>query len=100
MKKILFALDYDDTYTRDPDLWLTFIELLRARGHDVVVATMRHESEKDDMDPRLTSQLMVHFTAGMGKKAVLASRSVRPCIWIDDRPDWIVGDSAYYTSFP
>lgn len=87
---ILFALDYDDTYTRDPELWLTFISLLRARGHDVVVATMRCEVEAFDMDKRLLDICQVEFTCGEQKKPTLDKRGIYISIWIDDRPDWIV----------
>lgn len=87
---ILFALDYDDTYTRDPDLWLTFIELLRSRGHEVIVATMRCECESFDMDPRLLQICEVQFTCGQQKKPTLDKRGIYISIWIDDRPDWIV----------
>jgi hypothetical protein len=88
--RILFALDYDDTYTRDPDMWLMFIELLRSRGHDVIIATMRDPSEASDMDPRLLAIVEVQFTSGQQKKPVLDKRGIYPSIWIDDRPDWIV----------
>lgn len=85
------ALDYDDTYTKDPELWLEFIKMARARGHQVRVATMRCEFE-NDMDPRLTSEVPVDFCCGKAKKITLEKRGLRPDIWIDDRPDWIVGD--------
>lgn len=90
-KPIYFALDYDDTYTRDPELWLEFIKLLQARGHTVRVATMRCEFE-DDMDPRLTSIIPVDFCCGKGKKEALRRKGLYPDIWIDDRPDWICAD--------
>lgn len=89
---ILIALDYDDTYTKDPELWLEFIALAKRRGHTVVGATMRCESEKPVMDPRYTEGIHVEYTCGRAKLKALAARGVRPNIWIDDRPDWIVGD--------
>lgn len=87
---ILFALDYDDTYTRDPELWLGFIQLLRSRGHDVVVVTMRCEVEQFDMDQRLLSICETHFTCGQQKKPTMDKKGIYISIWIDDRPDWIV----------
>lgn len=86
------ALDYDDTYTKDPELWLEFIRMCQARGHYVRVATMRCEWEKEDMDPRLIAEVLVDFCCGKAKKVTLAKRGLHPDIWIDDRPDWIVGD--------
>src|ERR1700704_5852874 len=35
------ALDYDDTYTADPELWDDFIDAAIARGHEVAIVTKR-----------------------------------------------------------
>lgn len=35
------ALDYDGTYTADPQLWDEFIRNAKARGHEVTMVTMR-----------------------------------------------------------
>ena len=39
------ALDYDDTYTQDPELWLRFVKDALERNHDVRVVTMRFPFE-------------------------------------------------------
>lgn len=90
--KTLFALDYDDTYTRDPDLWLAIIDMILAKGHDMVVATMRCSWEREDMDPRLLEKLAVQFCCGKAKKPFLARMGLYPHIWIDDNPKWIDND--------
>jgi len=90
--KILFALDYDDTYTLDPDLWLRIIDMILAAGHELIIATMRCHWERDDMDPRLLEKVAVQFCCGKAKKPTLARQGLHPHIWIDDRPDWIIGD--------
>lgn len=89
ISKIRFSLDYDDTYTKDPDLWLEFIKLLRSKGHNVLVVTMRAESD-NDMDPRLLETARVIFTDGNQKLPFLQNRGIDIDIWIDDRPDYIV----------
>jgi hypothetical protein len=88
--KLLIALDYDDTYTQDPEFWLLFVKNAQLRGHEVVCATMRCPIGNEDMDPRLLAMVKVEFTCGQAKKIVLNSRSIYPHIWIDDRPDWII----------
>jgi hypothetical protein len=93
VQSVLIALDYDDTYTKDPDFWVAFIDMSKQRGHTVIGATMRCESESADMDPRYTQGIQVEYTCGRAKLATLAKRGIYPNIWIDDRPDWIVGDS-------
>ena len=42
---MLIALDYDNTYTLDPTFWDGFIVVSKARGHNVIVATMRSQLE-------------------------------------------------------
>ena len=42
---MIIALDYDDTYDRDPALWNHLIGLATSRGHSVVIVTMRYEHE-------------------------------------------------------
>jgi len=36
------ALDFDNTITRDPDLWSAFVGLALSRGHEVKIVTSRH----------------------------------------------------------
>jgi len=92
---MLVALDYDGTYTKDPELWLLFIKLAQARGHEVVVATMRTFEETHDMDERLTDLInRVVPTDRMAKKPFLASYGMRPDIWIDDQPEFLLLDAA------
>ena len=41
---MLIALDYDDTFTRDPEGWLNFAKLMKSRGHEIIGVTMRYLS--------------------------------------------------------
>jgi len=43
------ALDYDDTYTKDPSLWVKFIDNARDNGHTVVIVTARPD-DNDNFD--------------------------------------------------
>jgi len=42
---MLIALDYDGTYTEDPELWDRFIDDAKRNGHDVKILTMRYPHE-------------------------------------------------------
>lgn len=93
-QNLLFALDYDGTYTRDPDFWLEFIKLAESHGHRVCVATMRTQDEKEDMCDRLFEACpQIIPTHRNAKQQFLASYGVRPDIWIDDQPHFIVRDA-------
>ena len=73
MNKMNIALDYDNTYTLDSDLWDVFIKLLAMRGHTVYIVTMRYVTQP--IEPIL--DLVpgnVHYTSGKAKRKF----SVRP----------------------
>jgi hypothetical protein len=80
----LIALDYDGTYTADPQLWDSFIAMASGRGHQVVCATMRYDSEPIDVPCE------VIYTARQPKMAALAALGILPAIWIDDQPHFLV----------
>lgn len=86
-----FSLDYDGTYTADPELWLDFIKLAHERGHKVVCVTMRHlhETEDGSFDPRLKGLVTVFPTGREAKKPHMRKKGQQIDIWIDDVPEWI-----------
>jgi len=89
---MIIALDYDGTYTKDADLWNSFISDARAKGHEVLVVTMRH-SEGEGEEVRRHSQDKVdwiHFTGRKAKREYLSAMQIFPHIWIDDQPDFIL----------
>lgn len=87
---MLIALDYDGTYTKDPDLWQKFITDAHAKNHQVILATMRYEHEQEDMCQILTSRVKVIFTGRQAKREFLRNLGIVPHVWIDDMPDLIV----------
>jgi len=91
MKPVTFSLDYDGTFTSDPELWLEFIKLAHQRGHKVVCVTMRHPAEVHEalFDPRLKALVNVYPTSREAKKAHMRKQGVNIHIWIDDVPEWI-----------
>lgn len=77
------ALDYDKTYTADPELWNRFIRDAQSRGHVVFIATMRYPHETIENAP-----VGVVYTSRQAK-----SKMVNADIWIDDSPAWIFQDA-------
>lgn len=70
------------------------IKLAQARGHNVLVATMRTFAETHDLDERLTD--IVHQvvpTERTAKLPFLASYDIHPHVWIDDMPHFILVDA-------
>lgn len=92
---MLIALDYDDTYTRDPHFWDTMIQFAKMRGHHVICVTMRFEQEGADVIRDLEGKVdQIIFTARQAKyDFVFAKLGVVPSVWIDDNPFLICFDA-------
>lgn len=86
-----FSLDYDATYTVDPELWLEFVKKAQERGHTVHCVTMRYPQETHEalFDPRLKALVEVHATSREAKRKHMRMKGVTIDIWIDDTPEWI-----------
>jgi hypothetical protein len=82
------GLDFDGTYTRDPLLWDRFVGDALGQGHEVVIVTMRHETEPL---PNLT--ILVIYTGRKSKVAHMARIGKPVDIWIDDMPQWLMLDA-------
>ena len=87
------SLDYDDTFTKDPDGWLAFIKLMQSRGHCVMCVTMRHESEGQEVMQHLGHLVMVYFTNRKAKQSYMYSRGIHIDVFIDDCPAWCIQDA-------
>lgn len=93
---MLLALDYDDTYTRDPEFWNTFIELVKKRGHSVICATMRADvpHEADEVREALGKRVeAIVFTNRKAKHIAVHAAGYMPSVWIDDNPQWVHNDA-------
>jgi len=80
------ALDYDGTFTLDPDFWSSFIKLAVESGHEVVIVTKRYLEEEIRDAP-----CNVIYTSRQAKLFSGAIKAFNPDIWIDNNPLDIVG---------
>ena len=93
---MLLALDFDETYTRDPLFWDKVIELATQRGHSVICATMRHDIpyEADQVRAALQGKVeAIIFTGRKAKHPAVYAEGYMPSVWIDDQPNWIHNDA-------
>ena len=89
---MIIAIDYDNTYTEEPIMWLSIIGLMQAYGHYVICVTFRHEHECDDIDPRLRNKVNEFIATGRRAKFdYLKKNDIDIDIWIDDDPLTITG---------
>lgn len=98
---MLISLDYDDTYTRDPEMWNAFIALAHSVGHEVIVVTMRHPTELAIVNQQLEDKVKaIYPTSGRQKRKFMRDvHKLLPHVWIDDMPEFIA-DQAMIFDFP
>ena len=88
------SLDYDNTYTRDPAMWDSIIEVIKQHGHKVIVVTTRTPSEGVEVRRDLANKVdSIIFTSRKGKMDFVQALGVSIDIWIDDMPWFIVNDA-------
>ena len=85
MGQTTICMDYDDTYTKAPELMEMIISKSKALGYRIILCTMRCEDEEDMYIASLRDKFdAVYFTSRMAKKPYLEMFNEYPDIWIDD----------------
>ena len=91
---MLICIDYDETFTADPEFWRLVIGLAQHRDHEVVCATMRYRHEGDEILKVFENLgVPVIFTGRKAKADYVKGAGIYPDIWIDDNPIWLLHDS-------
>lgn len=85
---MIIALDYDKTYTADPELWNEFVKSAVNKGHKVICLTMRYPAEKIE-----NWYVPIYYTERKAKLIWAKQNNIRVDIWIDDRPAWLFDDA-------
>ena len=80
------SIDYDDTYTKDPELWDQFISMAQSKGHQVFCITKRYEEIAEDIKSTMKIQTLF---ATQSKLDEAHKNGVVIDIWIDDKPQSI-----------
>jgi len=87
-RSLTIGLDFDDTYTADPELWDRFVCVASQRGHRVVVVTCRRDTEENRKALQEADLPCLWFYANMGAKETVLrhEHGIEVDIWIDDDP--------------
>lgn len=88
---MIIAIDYDMTYTADPETFEKVIALFKAAGHTVICVTGRSDDGVMDVPVRNSiGKLVPVVFAGKEWKATAAKKQgYNVSIWIDDMPGMI-----------
>jgi hypothetical protein len=86
---MIIAIDYDNTYTADPELWDSFILSSQAKGHTVICITARPEIMGQPVKDSVGKLVNVLFAGGDWKREYAAKHGYKVNVWIDDMPEYI-----------
>ena len=89
--KLVFGIDYDGTFSADPDGFRAIVALLLARGHVCVLVTGRSDEAQWGAEVRrAVGDIMPIVFAGNAWKRDAAKRAGFDVnVWIDDHPEYI-----------
>ena len=80
---MIIALDYDGTYTTDPEFWNLFINNTKKSQHSIFIVSMRYPHETiNNVDCEII------YTSRKAKSSCFHAD-----VWIDDHPYWILKDA-------
>lgn len=93
---MLISLDFDGTFTRDPDGWRSFVEMMKERGHSFVCVTGRAactpaatEAAKALSFDEAGPIMPIVFAGYEWKRTVAEKMGFKIDVWIDDCPTMI-----------
>ena len=94
LKKLTFAIDYDGTWSADPEAFIAFSSILRQRGHRVIIVTARVAGRGiGEVWKYCEAHVDRILSSGADYKRDYAeSQGEKVDIWIDDMPGMIGPD--------
>jgi hypothetical protein len=88
---MIIAIDYDNTFTLDPDLFRDMAQRFQRRGHRVIVITGRSDEDPWGTEVRtMVRDLCPIVFAGLSwKREAAIAEGYIVDVWIDDMPEYI-----------
>lgn len=92
---LTIAIDFDDTFTADPELWAGFIKSCIDRNHWVYCVTSRRNTDENIniITKAFNDQglnVLIVFCNLKSKVKTMEDRGIKVNIWIDDAPHALV----------
>lgn len=100
---MLFGIDYDETWTKDPEFWFQFLELAEKKGHKAVIVTGRNKPSfgssgtwtGEPIEIAVKGKLPVVYAGNNTKREAANKAGYKVDVWIDDSPYYIDGDKPH-----
>lgn len=82
-----FSIDFDGTFTVDPELFRALVVLLQRRGHRVILTSQRCRQFLPEIEEALGNvRLPIVFASGLSKEAAAREFGYDVDVWMDDSP--------------
>src|SRR3546814_329098 len=89
--KTVFAFDYDNTISRDADVFITMMKMLQLRGHDVFVVTARRPDVHPEDFYEIEKEFKVYKTRHIAKRLYMREvEGIEVDVWVDDMQEAII----------
>lgn len=86
---MIIAVDYDNTYSADPETFDQVIKVFQAAGHTVICVTARPETMGQSVLNSIGKLVPVVFAGVDWKREAAERRGYKVNVWIDDMPEMV-----------
>jgi hypothetical protein len=95
-KQYNIGIDFDETISLDPVMWLKIMYIMEQHGFNVYVVTWRHAHEyPEDLQFLVDKGYKIFYTGRLNKRHYMSSKGIDIDIMIDDSPEaWCFSMSA------
>lgn len=83
---MIFAIDYDGTYSAAPASMEAVARLLHGFGHKVIMVTQRAAEQSGTMELAEDTILTVIYASGYAKRLAALDAGYDVDVWMDDNP--------------
>ena len=84
---LTFAIDFDDTFSADPELWHILVSIIKLRRHECILITNRPEDMGNDVRAEVGDIMPIIFAGVWSKRSAAHNAGYNIDIWIDDSPE-------------
>jgi len=83
------AIDFDDTYTLNPNVWNQIIDILLKQNNNVYCVTKRYKDNAKDIVEAFANTNIPIIYAVKSKLEAVSDAGIKIDVWIDDKPQSI-----------
>lgn len=91
---MIISIDFDQTWTQDPEAWRMFARLLAGRGHTVIVTTNRYDLPlvSHEVYAAVGTRAVrdIIFAGPKPKRQAARERGYHVDVWVDDMPEMVL----------